>query len=159
MEKEKITFLICLIIYPSLCCLCGSNWKHCKMLHWKCLQNNFSCVPSILLKKLVSVLLKVGNGGAREMVLELSSIQLEGITGLSAPKSSAKVQLRYLSCSDHKADSCLVILGAVKRLTNKRRFISYEFELKTSYLIGFKWILICCKLFYRYVLKVKKDSN
>ena len=135
-------------------------WIELKTLHWKCLQNNFSCVPSILLKKLVSVLLKVGNGGAREMVLELSNIQLEGIIGFSALNSSARVQLRQCSWSNYKADSCLVILEAGSRLTKiKRRFISYEFELKTSYLIGFKWILICCKLFYRYVLKVKKDSN
>ena len=81
------------------------------MLHCKCLQNNFPCVPIISLKKLVSVFLKVGDGAAREMVLELSSIQLEGITGFSAPKSSARVQLRQFSWSDHKADSCLVILG------------------------------------------------
>ena len=62
-------------------------------------------------------LLKVGDGAAREMVLELSSIQLEGITGLPAPKSSARVQLRQFSWSDHKVDSCLVILGAGTRLT------------------------------------------
>ena len=75
------------------------------------MQNNFSCVPSILLKKLVSVLLKVGNGGAREMVLELSSIQLEGITGIPAPIPAREPSFDGLAGVFTKRTAVWAILG------------------------------------------------
>ena len=96
------------------------------------------CTEHIAEKKLVSVFLKVGNGVARAMVLELLSIQLEGITGFPASIPAREPSSDGLAGVFTKRTVVWPFWGLGHGQQIKGVSFLIKFELMTSYLIGFK---------------------